>query len=1707
MKKIILTLFLLLFLTSCTSENTPGNQSGAPTTDAPVEAATNAVTEAPAETATDAGTEAPAEATTDAVTDAGTEASVEADTDAGTDAPAGATPTPAPAEFSSGPVTLAESSVGDLKITPLRYNSEGVSPETSFLIQPQAKIPYEELLTRLTLSGADALPAEFSLSEDNGEGFTLTPSEALKGNTVYAIKYSPQGKSPLSFAFQTEAGFGVTSTTPGKDSYSVPVDSGIEITFSEGLAGDIEDYFSISPRVTGEWKQTGDTHTFIPDSRLDSGISYTVTVKGGAGGITDTRGRTMEEDYTFTFMTDWQNEDRAFSEIYGGAYGTFLPGDPIYADLSVSREFSDADYTVTVYRVPNAERFLNGPQEYRDGIPADYEMLGSLVTQLAETYESAYQYRYVLPISETLPEGYYLADISASYGNTAVQLQKWIQVSKLSVYSISAGGGLILWVNDTETGIPVEGASVRVGGIYSGEGYETDRDGIAVLSPVAAEDYASVYITDDNGTLPFAYSIKTFDAKTVTPDNRYLSYLYTDRYDYLPSDTVRVFGTINARSPEFLLASGDKITLAFGDMWEVPVTLDGYGCFEASADLKDMYGYVTLELRVNGEGITSRGVNFSEYERDKYILETETDRRVYFAGEAVTVTLSAATFDGAPAEGLTIDGRGADGLVTDEYGLATDVFTAEPWSYDGYSDWNPNHQDSWYTLMSAEEYIQDAYVSFTVLPSDVMLEYEQPSEGIIEFTANSIDRDALEDSMSTGEADRYLYGSEFLDIFRGSPVDIEVKLTVYKNEMVPSQTGEYYDFIEKRNISRYSYKDVESFHSERTLSTQNGRITADGLPVSESAFERYRVNVQYTDTHGRQVGFDIYTGYLNYYRDEGEANKRYQFYLAERPETPEDKETYKYNLRINETGRVRLTLQDNTEEIIEEGAVILVPVTNNLNQPVTGSPAGTDFKFLPEYAYNVLVTGAYFDGKRVYRISNPLYLNHDYSEKELSFEIDFDKQEYAPGEAVNASVKVTDKNSGEPVQAEVNVSVVDEAVLAQNPNEAYYLSSYYSSAYHTPYPYEEYSSYTPSGGEGNYAGGAEMGNGGYENYNIRKDFNDNPAFLTVETDAGGGAEVSFKLSDAVTSWRVTLHGITRDGKVGNVKRNIVSALPFYLDVIAVDTFLTGDEVAALAKPHGGQFKRNTTPVAFTAELLSGGEVVSALEQESAVQGMFNFGKQPAGEYTLRVYAALDGGEYRDAMEEKIRVAESDTALPLVAQYEINDGNPVFDANFNITASPVEVLFTNGDVAPLSRILWSCFDSDSRRTDYIAAEAFISNFWSGEPVQMTAADVPELRNTFSNHYGMPELLYGEDDLLYTARFFSAFPELLTNKTNRVSYAREYLAVEPEEPEQYARRAAAYYLLAVMKEPVLTDIYREVEMMRGDGDQTQFTDTYCGQLRVLTYAAALCALGDDTSAAELMAAYPTSEFAYGYHLSSGDGSDADRNFETLEALRLYALSAFDQPAAFETLKTKTENQYVSDVCEKINFIRKAVPASGRVSEMEYTLDGETKKVTLVNFDCHRLSVTVEQYDKLNARQVSGNTDIRVNFTGTPENLDPSRKTIGLTKKITPVDGEENLYRITLTVSDNNEENLPRFYNLYDRVPSNMRYTSPPGNYEPTGRYYAAAEGQRVSIWAYKEGKLPTYTIDYYAIRVSDAEAVTPPAYIGSAGRTQERWGMSE
>ncbi|MGB8980250.1 MAG: Ig-like domain-containing protein [Anaerolineales bacterium] len=174
----------------------------------------------------------------------------------------------------------------------------------------------------------------------------------------------------------------------------------------------------------------------------------------------------------------------------------------------------------------------------------------------------------------------------------------------------------------------------------------------------------------------------------------------------------------------------------------------------------------------------------------------------------------------------------------------------------------------------------------------------------------------------------------------------------------------------------------------------------------------------------------------------------------------------------------------------------------------------------------------------------------------LNVQVTSNPAQVGPREDVTFDVLVTD-HTGQPVQGEFSLSVVDLATLAlADPNAEDILPAFYRDQPLGVQTGLSLAAYT--GRQASQAGG---GGGGGDNVPVvvREEFPDtaywNPSLIT---GSDGRGQVTVTLPDSLTTWQVDVRGLTLDTRVGQAETQIVATKPLLIRPVTPRFLVSGD---------------------------------------------------------------------------------------------------------------------------------------------------------------------------------------------------------------------------------------------------------------------------------------------------------------------------------------------------------------------------------------------------------------------------------------------------------------------------------------------------------------------------------------------------------------------
>jgi len=1045
------------------------------------------------------------------------------------------------------PIDKTSALAAEMSLKPMIFDTGGVDLETSFQLSSSEEVDLNLLEKSLTIE--PTINFFLKSGEDNKEALVV-PSQPLLANQVYKFSLAFAEEKTQSWAFQTKGEFRVLSTLPRDRSGGVPLDTGIEISFSHLNFSNIESFVEINPKVEGRWEVHKKTAVFVPKG-LKPTTLYTVKVKSDLK--VEGSDCQLAQDYLFQFETQADPASTPKYEFYlfEDTYEYTVDENPVVGLRLHSRANNKKpDVKVDLYKYQSAEEYLKALQK-RDKIPEwayfsrrNYqEDTVGLEKALEFTAPIMEQYEGYLVFPEKLPAGFYLAQ--ASVDEASVQI--WLQVSNLGIYSVVAEDKTLVWVNNLIGGSPVQGAQVLSYG--DGEKGVTDKEGVAILNSPAVDSGSSYFVISqgDQQAVGGEASRGFYDnnwEKNRKIREQYWKYLYLDRGLYKPDDTVFFWGLVKPRESNVKELAKVKLEITKSDMGKATtiiseeIEVKNYS-LSGSIKLPNLSpGYYSLVLKDGENSLKEMGFEVQTYTKPAYQIEVTPLKKVLFVGEDANFDVSATFFEGTGAANMQLNYHiGKSGsITTDAEGKAVINYRPQ------YNEHNSiiRHEEIYLQAKLPESGEITASAPFIVLNNDLMLEAEgkiEEGQGIVDIEVNHVTLDKYQQ----GEVEFWDNGA-----FKGEPApNQQVTTKVYRDVWEKVADGEYYDFINKKVQKRYSYNYRKEFITE-------GSITTDALGKGSFMFaaeedQFYRVELSTLDSRGNLATRELLVQGPRFSREYD-----YQWYYL-----GSNKDTNKY--KVGE--EVLLTLKNNEIPLPDRNnGFLFMDTRQGLREHRLQDTGVYQSTFAKELIPNNYVKGVYFDG-RYYHEASEFLVAFDENEKALDMEVTTDKTEYRPGEKVNLKVQVKDLK-GQPVQAIVNLNLVDEALYALRDQNANILYKLYNDHLGSGIRRTTMTHKMPPMG-----GGAEHGGeGGSE----RKDLRDAVFFATLTTDNNGKAESSFTLPDNLTSWRLTSQAVTEDLKAIDTVENIIVKLPFFVDITLNDRYLSGDEPVVFLRSFGNK---------------------------------------------------------------------------------------------------------------------------------------------------------------------------------------------------------------------------------------------------------------------------------------------------------------------------------------------------------------------------------------------------------------------------------------------------------------------------------------------------------------------------------------------------------
>lgn len=1136
------------------------------------------------------------------------------------------------------------------------------------------------------------------------------------------------------------------TTEEGND--GAPIDRPFSIEFSMPMANleNPEAIVSIDPPLPCSMEVKDNQIIVTPSEMMPYNASYLVTVNQNLTAVSGAVFPDASQD-------DFTTENRDFSLVMTNQrIATVKPGSPISLEYQLDTSGRGSrPGTVTLYAIEGKQgSAFDAYLEFLKHTPVrseDFSGKGAVLPPSSETIAEK-----ALPQTMTqtdawqgdFPEGlstvefaapspgFYLVKTTLQDSKTKepFDLYKPIQITSPSVYMQSSKGQALFWLNDSATGEPLSGYTIRfLRGDFESElgSAVTDAQGAAILTmpkprwqedgkeaiqpgeilytftgapgktvsmtPEEAQYRNSLptvfVIYDKNGNPVYADGTTSLTDEEMAQD-RYYSFLYLDRALYRPTDEIHFWGYLKpyAHNPNPV---PQELTVCFDPdnaNISVQVKPDSEGVYEGVIPLeKAVSGSYTVSVSFPSENgkevLDSEWIEVNEFQKPAYTIAAETEKPLYRWGEEVTIAIEPTFFDGTPAPGLTLECSlfnpstgnldAVKTIQTDENGKAVYRFKAgDCLNFDYPVSWTPKR--AYYYIKITREGENITYQGhYNYLPGEIAIktkvEIDEEDQARLTVTANQI---TLENIKSEQDIENLSHEYYYND-------EEDPRYDILLGEPVSLETSADVSVTYCRPWDGgYDPKYFDYTTEKRTLalSIKDGEAIVENLAEMDRRAETslyISAEVSYKGPRCTITSQSYASnGYNRFSSTEEALPKGYSFhvYLDKEKEPVQKRDNFMLQdtVQVKAGQKMRFALCLDGQELPDpKGKILYMLLQDNI---IHWEITKNNFRIeeTPELGKTVFLIAAYFDGKDVYPI-NSCSIDMETESVRLNIETKVGKESYLPGDQVTLNAKVTD-TKGRPVSANLCISVVDEAVFALQEQTFDLLTELYGQMWFYHYYTGKYTTLT--GDIDPYGMGADGGKGEGENllaYDMyRKDFKDTAFFYTARSDIWGRARVRFKLPDNLTSWRVTSLA-AEDLQGGQGRSQIIVSLPFFIKPVVSSKYLAGDEVSLLLKGYGDALEPDN-PIDYTVTLEGNGiSETKTLQKQGNDMAAFSFGKLPEGDYKFICKGKL--GSRSDTMEVPFSVIHNNLELIVHQPFDPHE-KPEFPAS----RYPVSLTFYN-----------------------------------------------------------------------------------------------------------------------------------------------------------------------------------------------------------------------------------------------------------------------------------------------------------------------------------------------------------------------------------------------------------------------------------------------
>lgn len=718
-----------------------------------------------------------------------------------------------------------------------------------------------------------------------------------------------------------------------------------------------------------------------------------------------------------------------------------------------------------------------------------------------------------------------------------------VVVSDIGIVSKTAPGQMLAFVANRTTGEPQQGCDVAAAVDRQRLApAATAADGTALLEIAAEKPEAVLTVVKCGAQVavsdPGSWALQA-------PARELAGYVYTDKPVYRPGHTVRMKGVLrwrtrgrlgpfDGRDVEVSIAdSNDKVLL------RETRPVDEFGAVTSSFVVPASAALGSYVVTIaSGDQRASGTFEVQEYRKPEFEVSVASPDRFALQGGSVTATISARYYFGQPVAGGSVK------YVVHKQPYYSPLRWSDEES-EGAGWWGGGEQALEATARLDEQ--GAATVSIPLALDDERRDYTARIEARVTDASNrEVSGAALVHAtygrfMVTTQVDRYVQAP-------GATAQVSIRALDYAGA---PQAGLPLEAALERvtyTEGRWADPTYTTISSDRVTTDQEGRASWSAVLPARPGSYRFRVRGQSGERQVEDSSGVWVTGAASEYAD----GDTFLELVADRA-SYQPGDTARLVLRGAAVTAPVLVTKEGRQ--ITYHRVAAADGGNGVEVPITADDVGDTY-------VNVL----YLKDDRLYRAEKRLKVPA--VSRELRVAVESDSAVAKPSQAGSFTLTVTDAD-GAPVEAQLSVGVVDEAVYGVKPDATpdplrfFYRLNY--STVSTDYSRD----YAFIG----YAGSqqlqltqrrrpftlADFKREGQARPQVRKEFPDAIYWAAdIRTDAQGRAVVKVPYPDALTTWRLTARAVTADTRVGAALARTTTTKDLILRVVTPRFLTEGD---------------------------------------------------------------------------------------------------------------------------------------------------------------------------------------------------------------------------------------------------------------------------------------------------------------------------------------------------------------------------------------------------------------------------------------------------------------------------------------------------------------------------------------------------------------------